>query len=100
MSTKRITHYINGASWSGSAQRSGDVFNPATGEVSAKVDFATVDVIDEAVAAAKKASIEWRNTSLAKRTQVLFAFREIVNARRKSWLKQSPLNMAKFYLMH
>ncbi|NCX00825.1 MAG: CoA-acylating methylmalonate-semialdehyde dehydrogenase [Actinobacteria bacterium] len=95
MSTKRITHYINGSSWNGSAQRSGDVFNPATGEVSAKVDFATIEVIDEAVAAAKRASIEWRNTSLAKRTQVLFSFREIVNAKKEELAKAITLEHGK-----
>ncbi|MFM8384110.1 MAG: CoA-acylating methylmalonate-semialdehyde dehydrogenase, partial [Actinomycetota bacterium] len=95
MSAKRITHYINGSSWSGSAERSGDVFNPATGEISAKVDFATVEVIDEAVAAAKKASVEWRNTSLAKRTQVLFAFREIVNAKKEELAKAITLEHGK-----
>ncbi|NDG09672.1 MAG: aldehyde dehydrogenase family protein, partial [Actinobacteria bacterium] len=95
MSTKRITHYINGSSWNGSAQRSGDVFNPATGEVSAKVDFATIEVIDEAVAAAKRASVEWRNTSLAKRTQVLFSFREIVNAKKEELAKAITLEHGK-----
>ena len=95
MSTKRITHYINGSSWNGSAQRSGDVFNPASGEVSAKVDFATIEVIDEAVAAAKRASIEWRNTSLAKRTQVLFSFREIVNAKKEELAKSITLEHGK-----
>ncbi len=95
MSAKRITHYINGSSWSGNSERSGDVFNPATGEVSAKVDFASAAVVDEAVAAAKSAAIEWRNTSLAKRTQVLFAFREIVNAKKEELAKAITLEHGK-----
>ena len=49
---KRITHFIDGKSYVGQAPRSGDVFNPATGEISATVDFASIDVVDEAVAAA------------------------------------------------
>ena len=47
------------------------------------VDFATIEVVDAAVAAAKTAAKEWRTTSLAKRTQVLFAFREILNSRKE-----------------
>jgi malonate-semialdehyde dehydrogenase (acetylating)/methylmalonate-semialdehyde dehydrogenase len=95
LSAKRITHYINGSSWSGNSERNGDVFNPATGDVSAKVDFASSAVVDEAVAAAKSAWIEWRNTSLAKRTQVLFAFREIVNAKKEELAKAITLEHGK-----
>ena len=95
MSIRKITHFINGASWNGSAERSGDVFNPATGEVIAKVDFATNKVVDEAVIAAKEAGAEWRNTSLAKRTQILFAFREIVNNRKEELAKAITLEHGK-----
>ena len=95
MSTRRITHFINGTAWNGTAERSGDVFNPATGEVSAKVDFASTKEVDAAVNAAKNAAIEWRTTSLAKRTQVLFAFREIVNARKEELAKAITLEHGK-----
>ena len=80
---KRITHHINGAYWTGSAERSGDVYNPATGKVTGKVDFASVAVVDHAIEIATRAQAEWRNASLAKRVQVLFAFREILNARKE-----------------
>ncbi len=80
---KRITHHINGAYWTGSAERSGDVYNPATGKVTGKVDFASVAVVDQAIEFATRAQAEWRNASLAKRVQVLFAFREILNARKE-----------------
>ena len=95
MSIRKITHFINGASWNGAAERSGDVFNPATGEVIAKVDFATNKVVDEAVNSAKQAGAEWRNTSLAKRTQILFAFREIVNNRKEELAKAITLEHGK-----
>ena len=81
--TKRVTHWINGALWTGTAERTGDVFNPATGEVAAKVDFASRATLDEAVAAAKAAAPGWANTSITRRTQVLFAFREILNRRKE-----------------
>jgi malonate-semialdehyde dehydrogenase (acetylating)/methylmalonate-semialdehyde dehydrogenase len=95
LSIRKITHFMNGASWNGAAERSGDVFNPATGEVIAKVDFATNKVVDEAVNSAKQAGAEWRNTSLAKRTQILFAFREIVNNRKEELAKAITLEHGK-----
>ena len=84
---KRITHHINGAYWKESATRSGDVYNPATGRVTAKVDFATPELIDHGVKVAKKAQEQWAQASLAKRVQVLFAFREILNARKEEVAK-------------
>jgi malonate-semialdehyde dehydrogenase (acetylating)/methylmalonate-semialdehyde dehydrogenase len=77
--TNTITHWIDGKLYERAAERSGDVFNPATGEVQAKVSFATPSVIDEAVESAAKASQTWRSVSLAKRTKILFAFRQLVD---------------------
>ncbi len=84
---KRITHHINGTYWKESATRSGDVYNPATGKITAKVDFATPELIDHGVKVAKKAQEQWAQASLAKRVQVLFAFREILNARKEEVAK-------------
>ncbi len=80
--TARITHWIDGAEWAGDAGRAGDVFDPATGQVSGRVDFASAVTVDAAVAAARAAFPGWRDTSVTRRTQVLFAFREILNARK------------------
>ncbi len=80
--TARITHWIDGAEWAGDAGRAGDVFDPATGRVSGRVDFASAVTVDAAVAAARAAFPGWRDTSVTRRTQVLFAFREILNARK------------------
>ena len=87
INVNRITHFINGTTWNGTADRKGDVYNPATGVVTAQVDFADNAVVDQAVAAASAAAKEWRKASLAKRSQVLFAFREIVNARKEELAK-------------
>ncbi len=76
----RITHWIDGAPWEGSAQRQGEVYDPATGEVTGLVDLASTEVARRAVASAAAASAEWRDASLTRRTQVLFAFRELLNA--------------------
>jgi malonate-semialdehyde dehydrogenase (acetylating)/methylmalonate-semialdehyde dehydrogenase len=73
-----ITHWIEGKSWARPAERTGDVYNPATGEVAAKVALASPSDVDAAVASAKAALPAWRDTSLAKRARVLFAYRELL----------------------
>jgi malonate-semialdehyde dehydrogenase (acetylating)/methylmalonate-semialdehyde dehydrogenase len=82
--SKHITHWIAGEAvpTAGAAPRRGDIYDPATGKVSGQVDFATITEVDAAVSAAATAFAEWRNTSLAKRTQVLFRFRELLNDRK------------------
>jgi malonate-semialdehyde dehydrogenase (acetylating)/methylmalonate-semialdehyde dehydrogenase len=74
----QITHWINGALDTSKPERSGDVYNPATGKVSKTVAFGTAATVDSAVTAATNAFVEWRHSSLTKRSQVLFAFRELV----------------------
>ncbi len=80
---KQVTHFINGAFTPVSSGPKGEIFDPATGQVSGTVDFASKEVVDQAVESAAKAFIEWRKTSLAKRSQVLFAFRELLNAKKE-----------------
>jgi malonate-semialdehyde dehydrogenase (acetylating) / methylmalonate-semialdehyde dehydrogenase len=82
MSQRRIHHWIDGKTFEGASGRSGSVFDPATGAVAAAVDFASVSEVDLAVASAAEAFSSWRSTGLSKRTQIMFAFREIVNARK------------------
>jgi malonate-semialdehyde dehydrogenase (acetylating) / methylmalonate-semialdehyde dehydrogenase len=79
---RRITHWIDGKHWDGTAERSGPVYDPATGAQQATVDFASPAEVDAAVGAARAAWPQWRDASLSRRTQVLFAFRELVNARK------------------
>ena len=81
--TNRITHWINGASWSGTAKRKGEVFNPATGLKTGEVDFAELSTIDEAIESAAKAFPMWRDTSLTKRAQIVFKFRELLNNKKE-----------------
>ena len=82
MST-RISHWIDGKVVAGTSGRSGVVFNPATGEQAADVDFASAAEVDAAVASAKAAFPAWRATSLSRRAEVLFHVRELVDANRK-----------------
>src|SRR5215467_10457371 len=79
MADKTITHWIDGKPHDRAAERHGDVFNPATGEVQARVAFASPSVVDEAVESAWRASQSWRSVSIAKRTKILFAFRQLVD---------------------
>lgn len=81
--TKHITHWIDGKLWTGTAARTGDVYNPATGKISGTVDFAATADMDAAVAVAKRAGLAWAATSLSKRVTIMFAFREILNARKE-----------------
>ena len=81
--SNRITHWINGSPYQGNAARSGSVFNPATGEQTATVDFADSHVVDIAVQHAVDAGTSWSQTSLAKRVAILFAFRELLNNRKE-----------------
>jgi malonate-semialdehyde dehydrogenase (acetylating)/methylmalonate-semialdehyde dehydrogenase len=78
-----ITHWINGKTFDDSAKRHGEIFNPATGDVSKKVAFGTAATVDVAVKAATDAFAEWRHSSLTKRVNVLFAFRELVNTNKE-----------------
>jgi malonate-semialdehyde dehydrogenase (acetylating) / methylmalonate-semialdehyde dehydrogenase len=78
-----IEHWIGGQFSSGSTNRRGPVYNPATGEQQHEVVLGSIADVDDAVAAAKTAFGEWGQASLSKRTKTLFSFRELVNARTK-----------------
>jgi malonate-semialdehyde dehydrogenase (acetylating)/methylmalonate-semialdehyde dehydrogenase len=80
---KRISHWINGAVVTGTSGRTGPVWNPATGEQQAEVDFASAEEVDAGVAAAAAQFPSWRATSLSRRAEVMFHFRELVDANRK-----------------
>jgi malonate-semialdehyde dehydrogenase (acetylating)/methylmalonate-semialdehyde dehydrogenase len=74
-----LGHWIGGRLDETPAERYGEVTDSATGEVVARVPFASAADLDRAVAAATAAAEVWGATSLTRRTQVLFAFRELVN---------------------
>ncbi|MCC9196749.1 CoA-acylating methylmalonate-semialdehyde dehydrogenase [Arthrobacter sp. zg-Y820] len=76
-----IKHWING-SYVPAGSNTAPVTNPATGKVTGQVSLATREEGAAAVAAAAAAFPGWRDTSLARRTQILFAFRELLNARK------------------
>jgi malonate-semialdehyde dehydrogenase (acetylating)/methylmalonate-semialdehyde dehydrogenase len=77
-----VNHWYAGRLNEGAGGRFDDVTDPATGEVSARVALASADETAAAIASAKEAFPDWRDTSLTRRTQILFAFRELLNARK------------------
>ncbi len=79
---KQINHWIGGASHPGTSGRSGVVYDPAAGVQSATVDFASIAEVDLAVATAKAALPAWRETSLARRSEIMFTLRELVDRHR------------------
>ena len=78
---RRIQHFINGQHKEGTSGRSSDVYDPATGKVQAQVDLASVAEVHEAVTCAKTAAVQWSESSLTQRTQIMFRFRELLAAR-------------------
>jgi malonate-semialdehyde dehydrogenase (acetylating)/methylmalonate-semialdehyde dehydrogenase len=80
---KRISHWIGGRIVEGQSGRSGPVFNPALGQQTGAVDFATPEEVDRAVKAAKEAFESWRAMSLSRRTAIFFQIRELVHDRQE-----------------
>jgi malonate-semialdehyde dehydrogenase (acetylating) / methylmalonate-semialdehyde dehydrogenase len=78
---KTIDHWIGGKPTAGTTHRVGPVYDPATGRQQAEVALADASDVDLAVQAASEAFVSWSQTSLSKRTAILFAFRELVQAR-------------------
>ncbi len=75
---REIGHFIGGKKVAGTSGRSGDVFNPNTGEVQAKVSFATKSEVEQAIANAEAAQPGWAATNPQRRARVLFKFLELV----------------------
>ena len=76
---ERIGHYIGGKHVSGESGRTGPVYDPSTGQQTHEVDFADVVEIDRAIEAAREAFPAWRATSLSKRAEIMFRFRELLD---------------------
>ncbi|MBL1078706.1 CoA-acylating methylmalonate-semialdehyde dehydrogenase [Nocardia sp. 2] len=78
-----IAHWLDGKSFAGTSAATAPVTNPATGVVTGEVALANVADVRAVVDAAAAAFPAWRDASLAKRTQVLFRFRELLNERKE-----------------
>jgi malonate-semialdehyde dehydrogenase (acetylating)/methylmalonate-semialdehyde dehydrogenase len=80
---KLIEHWIGGQQVRGDSGRRGPIYNPATGEQTGEVGFASVEDIDRAVAVAKAAFTAWRRVSLSKRSELLFRIYQLVDEHRE-----------------
>ncbi len=76
--SKTIWHWVNGKSSESRSNRYGDVFNPATGEVQARVSLASKAEVDAAVAAAAAAFPKWSQTPPLQRARIMFRFKSLV----------------------
>ncbi|OUS32451.1 methylmalonate-semialdehyde dehydrogenase (acylating) ['Osedax' symbiont bacterium Rs2_46_30_T18] len=74
---KTIGHMINGELLD-NAERTQDVYNPSTGQVSKQVALASQQTVEQAIAAAQAAFPAWRNTPVAKRARVMFKFKQLL----------------------
>ena len=77
-----LPHWKDGAPFAGASDRTAPVYDPATGVVTKQVALASAADAGAVIASAAAAFPAWRDASLAKRTQVLFRFRELLNARK------------------
>jgi malonate-semialdehyde dehydrogenase (acetylating)/methylmalonate-semialdehyde dehydrogenase len=75
-----IPHWIGGKAVAGAATRHGDVFNPATGAVTAQVPFASAAELDQCVQVAKAALPRWAATPPLQRARVMFRYRQLLEA--------------------
>ncbi|MBO9477150.1 CoA-acylating methylmalonate-semialdehyde dehydrogenase [Shimia sp. R11_0] len=83
MTTTEIGHYINGQPFAGARTKTQDVFNPATGAMTGRVDLASVEDVDAAVAAAKAAFPAWSNVPPIRRARLMNKFLQLLNERKE-----------------
>ncbi len=76
--TTELHHYVGGQNTKGRSGRFGDVFNPTTGELAAKVPLATKAETEAAIANAQDAAEGWANTSPITRARVMFKFKQLI----------------------
>lgn len=76
---QELTHYINGAHVKGTSGRFVDVFNPATGEVQARLPLATPEEVSDAVEKAAIAQVGWAKVNPQRRARVMMKFGALIN---------------------
>ena len=84
---REIGHYIGGKTVKGASGRSGDVFDPNTGEVQAKVALASKSEVEQAIANAEAAQPAWAATNPQRRARVMFKFLELIAKENESLAK-------------
>ncbi len=77
---EELYHWIDGKEVKGTTGRFSDVYNPATGEIIARVPLASPAELDAAIASAEKAQIGWAATNPQRRARVMMKFGDLINA--------------------
>lgn len=77
---EQIHHLIDGEMRPSTSGRKSPVFNPATGKQTAELGLASIEEVESAIASSQAAFEQWKTVSLAKRTKLMFRFRELVDA--------------------
>jgi malonate-semialdehyde dehydrogenase (acetylating)/methylmalonate-semialdehyde dehydrogenase len=95
--TTSIQHWAGGTEYHGESGQWADVTNPATGRVTGRVALGNRRDAERVIDAAAKAAPRWAGTSLARRTQVLFAFRELLNSRKSELAELITAEHGKVY---
>ncbi len=95
MEQKVIEHWINGTHEPSSSNRYGDIYNPATGQVIAKLPMGNSSDLDKAVNAAELAFKSWSKTSITRRSQVLFKYKELLESNREELTRLITLEHGK-----
>src|SRR6187200_2304449 len=80
---RTIGHWIGGEAVYGESGRTGPVYNPATGDRTGEVTFASAEEMDRAVATATEAHSTWRHWSLSKRAELFFRIYQLVDEHRE-----------------
>ena len=75
---KIIEHFVDGKKYSGNSKKLSSVFNPATGEETAKVKLGSSDDLNNAVEKAQNVFLSWSNTPPLQRARILFKFKELI----------------------
>ena len=95
MSINQIGHYINGEHCVGKSNRFGDVYNPATGAISAQLAYATADETKAAIDSAQAAFPAWAATPALRRARILFKFKALLDENASELAKAISLEHGK-----
>ncbi len=84
---KIIDHFVEGKKYSGNSKRTSFIYNPATGEATAKVKLGSTEDLNNAVEVAQQAFFSWSNTPPLQRARVLFKFKELIEKNEDELIK-------------
>ena len=94
---KIIEHFVEGTKYSGNSKRTSLIYNPATGETTAKVKLGSSEDLNNAVQVAQKAFLDWSNTPPLQRARVLFRFKELIEKNEDELIKLIVAEHGKVY---